>query len=93
MTNLRKCFHSNKSLINEYKKKTVDLHTYIWIYLKNVEKPLNIINIKRARKKVKKINFLVRLKSKQIKIKNKINVQNTNNKNYVSFKKEIFEIN
>ena len=55
--NSTKCFNNTKKAIMEYRKKTLSIHKYIWIYLK---KNQNIkIKLKKKLKYVKKLNFIL----------------------------------
>jgi|LakMenE18May11ns_1017448.scaffolds.fasta_scaffold9722010_1 hypothetical protein len=53
-----KCFTNVKKAVLEYEKENLDIHTYIWIYLKKPTKKKIIIKIKKTKKKIKKISYI-----------------------------------
>ena len=57
-----KCFTNIKKALDEYENGNIDIHRYIWIYLKKPTKRKKIIKIKKVIKKIKKISFIVCIK-------------------------------
>lgn len=57
-TNFNKCFPNIKKALSEYENGNIDIHKYIWIYLKKPPKKKRLIQIKKTIKKIKKISFI-----------------------------------
>lgn len=55
----KKCFTNVKRALLEYEKENLDIHAYIWIYLKKPTKSKKIIKIQKTKKKIKKISYIV----------------------------------
>lgn len=54
----QKCFNNVKNIFTEYKKNKVEIHSYIWVYIKEMK---NIKDIKkRKNRNCKSIKFLLR---------------------------------
>lgn len=72
LLNKIKYFTNIKKLMKQYKNKTIGLHDYIWLNNNGkIKTEDNILSVKKQSKKIKKMNFVVRLKL-QNKQKNKI---------------------
>lgn len=63
--NLLKYFNNTKKLLNDYKLNKIEIHNYIWITIndKNFLKTTNKkrIKIRKTKKNIRKIKFIVRL--------------------------------
>ena len=43
----------------EYNRKSIKIHTYVWLYIKEKKTIEEKINIKKSERSIKKINFVV----------------------------------
>ena len=57
--NFNKCFPNIKKALFEYDNGNIDIHRYIWIYLKKPSKKISRIKIKKKVKKIKKLSYIV----------------------------------
>lgn len=67
-----KSFSSLKKALNDYKIGKLTIYNYIWIYLEKKKNLAKKIKIKKLKKNIKKIHFIMRLKNKKLNKKLKI---------------------